>query len=109
MKVILKETLPGIIQMGLGFISEVMEGDMKVNGNIIKCMDLVLFNGQTEGNMLGNMKMIRNMAMVNFFGLMEENIQDFGKTVNNMVEGIISVQTKLKEQVNGVKERELNG
>ena len=74
MKAISKENLLEIISKEVDFMYEVMEDNIKGNGNIIKCMVLGRFNGQMEENILDRMKTIRSMDMENSFGLMEENI-----------------------------------
>jgi hypothetical protein len=48
--------------------------NIKVNGNITKCMGKVKFNGPMEENMKVNIKMIKNMDSVLFIGRMEEAI-----------------------------------
>ena len=60
--------------------------DMKVNGRIIRCMDMVLQYRMMEENTKDSMSMIKSMVLGHFIGQMEGNIMVLGKMVSNMVE-----------------------
>lgn len=60
--------------------------DMKVNGRIIRCMDMVSQYRMMEENTKDSMSMIKSMALGRFIGQMEGNIMVLGKMVSNMVE-----------------------
>ena len=60
--------------------------DMKANGRIIRCMDMVSQYKMMEENTKDSMSMIKSMALGHFIGQMEGNIMVLGKMVSNMVE-----------------------
>jgi hypothetical protein len=83
--------------------------NIKDNGQIIKCMAKVKYNGLMVKFIKANMIMIKNKVWEHLYGLMEGNIMDNGKTVSNMEEVSIIYQIKVKKLDNGYKENGLNG
>jgi len=60
-------------------------GNIKVGGNITRCMGKVKYNGQMVEDMKASIKMIKNTGLVHFIGLMVEVMQVNGEMVNSMV------------------------
>lgn len=69
------------------YISGLMDVNMKVNGNLIKCMGLVNLLGlmKEDNNMKVIILKIKEMVMEYLHGLMEDNMKVTGNKVNNMV------------------------
>lgn len=63
--------------------------NMKANGEIIKCMEKVEFNGQMAKYTMASMKTIKSTVQVLLAGQMEENMLASGNKENNMDEGNI--------------------
>lgn len=65
---------------------------MKVNGRIIKCMEVVFSLGLMEEGTMESTMMTKSKVMEYLHGLMAENMMDNGSTVNNMVKEYITPQ-----------------
>ena len=70
--------------MGMESILGLMEGAMRVNGNITKCTAMVLFSGKMEDRLKALMLRIKKKGMVSFLGPMEKDMKGIGKKVNSM-------------------------
>ena len=82
---------------------------MKVNGRIIRCMELDTSNGQMAVNIMDLMLMIRKKVVANLFGQMEEATRGIGKMANRMVVEFIKIKKGHKSKELGSTGKKLNG
>lgn len=75
----------------------------------IKCMAKVCLLGLMAEFTKANMYMIKNRDMVFSHGQMGEPIKGIGKMENNMEKAAIKEVKMKKNEVNGMREEELNG
>lgn len=65
-------------------------------------MDLVNINGKMEGNIKVNINLIKNMEQVNILGLMDEDIMGNGRIVKDMEKVRLFMLMELKNQDFGI-------
>jgi len=86
-----------------------MAANMKVIGNLIRCMVMGHLHGQMVENTWVSTSMIERMAMASSFGQMVDLTKVIGKMGNNMEKVCMSHHKALRNMENGRRARDIDG